>query len=112
METQPHAGRGSQPAANSHVEATPKICGGKPRVRGTRIRVQDVAMWHERLGLSADEIVSRFPQLTLAAVYGALAYYHDHRDEIQLELRSADDLVDQLRIRYPSRMRDKLPPAA
>ncbi|ETW94262.1 MAG: hypothetical protein ETSY1_35615 [Candidatus Entotheonella factor] len=25
-----------------HVDATPGVCGGKPRIAGTRIRVQDI----------------------------------------------------------------------
>ncbi len=65
-----------------HIEATPKVCGGKPRIAGTRIRVQDIYIWHELHGLSADEIVDAYPHLILADVYAALAYYHDHRDDI------------------------------
>ena len=45
--------------------------------------MQDLVSWHETDGFSPDEIVSRFPQLTLADVYAALSYYWDHRDEIQ-----------------------------
>ena len=45
--------------AKDHIEATPGTCGGKPRIAGTRIRVQDVYVWHELQGLSADEIVDR-----------------------------------------------------
>ncbi len=29
-----------------------------------------------------EELVKEFPQLTLSAVYGALAYYYDHKEEI------------------------------
>ena len=56
----------------SHIEVTSGVCGGKPRISGTRIRVQDVVIWHERLNLSADEIVTKYPQLSLASVYSAL----------------------------------------
>lgn len=44
-----------------HIEATPNICGGKPRIAGTRIRVQDIYLWHELHDLSADEIVDAYP---------------------------------------------------
>ncbi|CAA9456076.1 MAG: hypothetical protein AVDCRST_MAG02-1527 [uncultured Rubrobacteraceae bacterium] len=37
--------------------------------------------WHERTGKSADEITSEY-DLSLAEVYAALAYYFDHRDEV------------------------------
>ncbi len=49
-----------------HIESKPEVCGGRACVAGTRIRVQDVYGWHEKEGISPDEIVSRFPQLTLA----------------------------------------------
>jgi uncharacterized protein (DUF433 family) len=65
---------------DEHVEVTPDTAGGRPRIRGRRIAVQDTAIWHERLGKSADEIAADY-DLTLA-VYAALAYYFDHREEI------------------------------
>ncbi|MEO3706895.1 DUF433 domain-containing protein [Trichormus azollae] len=34
-----------------HIEITPGICGGKPRIAGHRIRVQDIVIWHEQMGL-------------------------------------------------------------
>jgi uncharacterized protein (DUF433 family) len=71
------------PVSREHIEVTPDVCGGKPRIRGTRIRVQDVYVWHELHGQSADQIVSEFPRLSLAGVHAALTYYWDHRDEIQ-----------------------------
>jgi uncharacterized protein (DUF433 family) len=55
----------------SHIEITPGTCGGKPRIAGHRIRVQDIVLWTEE-GRSADEIVAEFPQLSLADVYAAL----------------------------------------
>ena len=48
----------------NHIEVTPGVCGGKPQIAGTRIRVQDIYVWHETQGQSVDEIVSHFPQLT------------------------------------------------
>ena len=88
----------------SHIERSPGVCGGKPRIAGTRIRVQDVVVWCERLGLSADEVASRHPQLGLASIYAALAYYHDHRTEIEDELRRSEELVEQMRKAYPSKL--------
>src|SRR5262249_4437535 len=66
-----------------HIESKPRVCGGKPCVAGTRIRVQDIYVWHELQGKTPDEIVSDFPQLTLADVHAALAYYWDNREAIQ-----------------------------
>ena len=73
-------------AVDAHIEITPGICGGKPRIAGHRIRVQDIVLWTEE-GRSADEIVADFPQLSLGDVYAALTYYHDHRQQIDPEIR-------------------------
>ena len=58
----------------NHTGMTPGVCSGKPRIAGTRIRVQDIDARYEAPGQSADEIVRNFPQLSLGAVYAALAY--------------------------------------
>ena len=70
--------------------------------------MQDVFVWHELQGQTADEIVSRFPQLTMADVYAALAYYWDHRDEIQREMQAESDLVTRLRQSSVSPLAEKL----
>lgn len=45
-------------ALAGHIEITPDVCGGKPRIVGHRITVQNIVVWHERMGLSADEIAT------------------------------------------------------
>jgi len=70
----------------NHIEMTLGVCGGKPRIAGHRIRVEDIVIWHERMGLSPDEIVSQYPSITLADVYAALCYYHDHFAEIRRQI--------------------------
>ena len=59
---------------DQRIERTPGVCGGKPRIAGHRIRVQDIAAWHEFQGMSPDQIVAGYPQLSLADVHAALAY--------------------------------------
>jgi uncharacterized protein (DUF433 family) len=43
-----------------HIEITEGICGGKPRIAGHRITVQDIVIWHERMGRSAEEIAVEY----------------------------------------------------
>jgi uncharacterized protein (DUF433 family) len=81
---------------DSHIEITPGTCGGKPRIAGHRIRVQDVVVWCERMGLSADEVVGRYPQLNLAEVYAALSYYHDHREQIDAQMEADERFVEEI----------------
>jgi uncharacterized protein (DUF433 family) len=84
------------------------VCGGKPCIAGTRIRVQDVFVWHELQGQSADEIVSNFPHLTMSDVYAALAYYWDHRDEIQQQIAEETAFVEEMKRKHPSPLKEKL----
>jgi len=90
-----------------HIESTPKVAGGKPRIAGRRITVQDIAIWHEWMGRSADEIATEY-ELTLADVYAALAYYYDHRAEIDQAIREDEAFVETLRRQIPSKLAQKL----
>ena len=90
-----------EPTLIRHIESKPGVCGGKPCVAGTRIRVQDIFVWHEMQGKTPDEIVSDFPQLTLADVHAALAYYWDHREEIHRQMKEADDLGREHEAKVP-----------
>lgn len=91
-----------------HIEKTPGVVGGKARVAGTRIRVMDIVVWHERRGMSADEIVSEFPHLTLADVFAALAYYFDNREEIEESFAREKVLAEEMQKKYPSLLKEKL----
>lgn len=88
--------------STEHIEITPGVCGGKPRIAGHRIKVQHVALWHERLRMSPEAIVEEYPQLSLADVHAALAYYYDHRDEIDADIREGEEFADRLRAGAPS----------
>ena len=90
-----------------HIEVTPGIAGGKPRIAGHRITVQNIVIWHERMGLSADEIATEHG-LTLAEVYAALAYYYDHHAEIDDMIRTDDSFIAELRSRTPSKLSERI----
>ncbi len=90
-----------------HIEITPGVAGGKPRIAGHRITVQNVVIWHERMGISADEIATEY-DLTLAEVYAALAYYYDHRAEIDAMIQADESFIAQLRGRTPAKLKEKL----
>lgn len=90
-----------------HIVSTPGTMGGRPRIAGRRIRVSDVAVWHERLRMTADEISDDY-DLTLAQVYAALTYYFDHRDAIDQEVRDSEALAAALRESTPSKIPEEL----
>ena len=84
-----------QPTITKHIDQTPGTCGGKPRIAGTRIRVQDIVLWTEQ-GRSPDQIITDYPQLTHGDVHAALTYYHDNRVVIEQHIRQADELVAEM----------------
>ena len=90
------------------ISKNAEICGGKACLAGHRIRVMDIIIWHEDLGMSPDEIVGAYPTLSLSDVHAALAYYFDNVEEIRNDIRHNDELADQLRALFPSRLREKL----
>lgn len=57
---------------SEYIEMTPGVCGGKPRIAGHRIKVQDVFTWYEEMGMSPDEIFYDYPSITLADVYAVV----------------------------------------
>jgi len=92
---------------DQHIEITPGIVGSKPRIAGHRITVQNIAIWHERLGKSIDEIAAE-DNLTHADVHAALAYYFDHRVEIDGSIADGEALVESVRRANASKVRQKL----
>ena len=61
----------------------PGVRGGHTIVEATRIGVHDVVGLVVQ-GASVDDVVRSFPDLTRAQVYECLAYYEDHRAEIDV----------------------------
>jgi len=67
-----------------HISKKLDVCGGKACIDGTRIRVMDVVTLQSQ-GYTLEEMLEYFDSrpLTPAEVYSALAYYHDHKEEIE-----------------------------
>jgi uncharacterized protein (DUF433 family) len=95
-------------STEDRITRLPDVCGGKACIAGHRIRVLDVVVWHEHQGVTPDEIVSHIPTLTLADVHAALAYYFDHIDEIQQEMRAEREVAEEFRRSNPSLLEAKL----
>lgn len=68
-------------ALDSRIVIDKKIKGGKPCLAGHRIAVQDIVVWHERLGMAVDTIAADY-DLTLTDIYIALAFYYANREAI------------------------------
>ena len=78
-----------------HITKDPGVCSGRPCVEGTRVRVVDILALHEA-GLSAEQIVEQLTALSGSAdVYAALLYYHDHKSEIEADVKEDQALRAQ-----------------
>ena len=95
-----------------HIEIR-KNRAGQPRafIHGSRLRVQDVVIDHQRFGHSAERIAAGYDEITLAQVHAALAYYFEHRESIQAAIREDEALADRMQttgaavsVRWPAIM--------
>jgi uncharacterized protein (DUF433 family) len=69
----------------SGIESTPGVCGGEPRIAGTRIPVRTLEEYR-RQGLSEAQILSAFPTLRAADLVNAWTYVAAHPDEIERDI--------------------------
>ena len=90
-----------------HITINPGFCGGQSCITGHRIKGQDVVIWHEEMGMSPEEIIYHYPSITLADVYAALTYYHDHREEIRTQIRENETFVRGLQAQNHSILQQK-----
>jgi uncharacterized protein (DUF433 family) len=96
-----------QSALDRHLEATPETRAGRPRIAGTRITVDDIVIMHLHLGQSLEEIVGKY-SLPPAAVHAAMAFYYDHREEIDRQIAQDDAYVEAFKRSNPSLLQEKL----
>jgi len=85
------------------IEIKPGVAGSQPCIAGTRFTVKQIAVWHEFMGLSADEIATEH-DLNLSEIYAALSYFFDHREAIMQAIQAEEALVTELKKRFPSKI--------
>jgi len=80
---------------------------GTLRVAGTRVSIDSVihAFWE---GATPEEICQDFPSLTLAQVYGVIAYYLNHRDTVDAYLKKGHEEIEKLQDEFTARHREFL----
>ncbi len=82
--------------------------GGAPIIEGSGVRVMDVAVRYELLGMSPEEIASALPHLTLAQIHAALSHYYDNKAVLDREWRRAVRQASRQRRRSSSVLEGKL----
>ena len=94
--------------AMPRIVRSPGVCGGRPRIDGHRITVEHIAVWHEQMGMTPTEIAATYPTITLAQVHAALAYYYEHKQEIDADIEEGDRFVEEMKAKSPSLLAQKL----
>jgi len=82
-----------------HIVIEADVLGGEPHIAGHRIAVSHIAIWIVYQGASPGEIAKEF-NLTLGEIYAALAYYYDHKDEIDRDIAETDRQAEEMARRY------------
>lgn len=92
---------------DKHIKTDAQIRNGKPHLAQTRITVADVVLMHLRLGQSLEEIAGKY-DLALATLHAAMAYYYDHRAEIEYTIEEDQAFAEAFRQNNPSPLQEKL----
>ncbi len=85
---------------------------GVIRIGKTRVMLDTViAAFNE--GATAEEIAQQYPALTLAEVYATVAYYLNHKADVDAYLRAGEQLAQQVQAENearfnPAGVRDRL----
>ena len=85
----------------SLITRTPGIKHGSPHIAGTGVTVRTIVRWY-KLGMSPEEIAAEYQHLSLAQIYGALAYYHANREETDAHMAAEEaesDRIEQEHVR-------------
>jgi uncharacterized protein (DUF433 family) len=90
------------------ITKTPGVCGGKACIAGHRIRVMDIVIRYEHMGMSADEIVTDLPTISLSDVHSAMAYYYDHIEEIRKNIQDEREFANEFKKKYASALEERL----
>jgi uncharacterized protein (DUF433 family) len=74
----------------------PERCGGKPTIAGTRIGVHHVISYLNLYGGDLERVhAEALEHLSMVELQAAVAWYHDHRDEIDAILRERADQYER-----------------
>lgn len=78
------------------IAADPAIRNGRPCIAGTGLRVTDLVMAHLFHGRTPDEIAADY-DLALSQVYAALAYYYEHKEDLDTDIRDQISVARRLK---------------
>ena len=68
-----------------------------PMISDTNMKVTELVLAHIAYGWSPEELHFQFPHLTLGQIHSALAYYWDHREELDKDIEARLKATEKLR---------------
>jgi uncharacterized protein (DUF433 family) len=94
----------------AYIETRPGVRGAAPVIAGTGIKVLDVAVRYEVMGMTPEEIIVALPHLTLPQIHAALSYYYAHKGQLDKDWKASLRKVARLRAKTSSVLEEKLGP--
>jgi uncharacterized protein (DUF433 family) len=70
---------------------------GVPLIAGTTMKVIELVLEQTCYGWSPEELRFQHPYLSMGKIHSALAYYWDHKDELDQDIARRHAEVDDLR---------------
>lgn len=86
-----------------HVRVDKKVLAGSPHVAGSRVPVRRLYAFY-RSGTPIEKILKRYPQLSPAKVFDALAFALDNPEVLEADMAHEAELLDQKNSRRPKRL--------
>jgi uncharacterized protein (DUF433 family) len=86
-----------------HVRVDKKVLGGSPHVSGSRVPVRRLFAFY-RSGTPIEKILKRYPQLSPAKVFDALAFALDNPEVLEADMEREAELLDDRNSRRAKRL--------
>lgn len=70
---------------------------GIPHIVGTTMKVVELVMAQEAYGWSPEELHFQHPYLSMSQIHSALAYYWEHKEELDADIEERLNFAEQSR---------------
>jgi uncharacterized protein (DUF433 family) len=72
---------------------------GVPWITGTKVKVTEIVLDKIAYGSNPEEVHFQHPHLSLAQIHAALAYYYEHQDDLDRQMKADLEEADRLAIK-------------
>ncbi|MEH2458348.1 DUF433 domain-containing protein [Nostoc sp.] len=72
--------------------------GNVPFIKGTSMKIVELITSIHAYGWSPEELHFQYPHLTMSQIYSALAYYWEHKEEIDADMQQRFEYAEKLRL--------------